>query len=201
MGFWVWNRWQFVMWTVAVPSAFAFVVAYDYARAILIGIAAARDDQHRMTQESPWYFFDRIFKPRERRLTLAMLPWIMVGNIASWWPTWHGPWHYETPTLEVQLFIVFYFAMLGITLMAMAIINLSAPKFKRPLSLALASVLPGIGILFAVAFTISNNTSAYFDAKLFAIIFIFGLSIYITSWHQARRRLDASWFRLYDDVT
>lgn len=45
----MWILWKYFVWNGGIPVLFLFLSGYFYSRAILLGIACAGDEQHRMT--------------------------------------------------------------------------------------------------------------------------------------------------------
>lgn len=66
-------------WDIGIPTLFVACACYFYCRALGEGIACARDTEHRMTLQSPWFFFMREFRPRIVLISIGLIPWLFYG--------------------------------------------------------------------------------------------------------------------------
>lgn len=137
---------QEFLWWIGVSGLFTFGAAYKFSRAVLDGIASARDDNHRATPQSPWYFFDLIYRERMQGFRLKFILWMLLGSICIWIPDILMEW----PLVPSQIFNLSYtfglqFFFLSATgISTCAGVWLWAPRFQSPALCTLVCALPGI---------------------------------------------------------
>jgi len=131
--------WLLITVSLGIPLAAIYLLGYLYARAMLRGLASARDQQHRLTPRSPWFYFDREYASTARRIKFASLP-CLAGSISA---PWFLPNMYfggiESLWVPVA-YLLDWIPVLGLTL---ALIVLFAPSFRSPLGLAVAGLIMG----------------------------------------------------------
>ncbi len=179
------------------PLFFTLSASLYYSHAILRGITCARDEQHRMTPESPWYFFNREFMPRGIRIALAILPWLALGTLVSV--------YMEDVRLNIQTsslmkllrtfdFPLFLF-FLGLLCFSFAGITLFAPRISNRAGLsAIGTAMSFLAafLLFALVETEILDFERDGVLNAFAII---GAVFFWLNWRYVRRNLDRAWFR------
>lgn len=192
-----WSELQIFLWFFAVPSAFAFVFAYFYSDALMKGMAVAEDEQVRLTPQSPWIFFDIEFRPRQKKIILIGIPWMLVGTMLTCTfgiPTLSDP--HPGSQISVLLGIVAVHVNLASFMAAGAV--MVATSFRSAKSLTIAVAFP---ILFVWLWLLLFMRYAQFSLMkgLFHGVLIWSCGLgpgsLVLVWAYVRGRLNRMWFR------
>lgn len=169
---------------LVVLWGYGFAVGLFYGKAMLHGIAAARDLNHRVTPQSPWFYFDGEFKPRMRRFAIGMGIFLLGWTIFTAIPT------FAISGWDIPAILLPPFAFLGLTGFILAGVTWWAPRVNNLAALAALGSLHGtiLEMLKGVMrFTFGGNWTLF--------ILIMGVGAYIFAWRHVRRKLNREWFR------
>ncbi len=193
-----WQLYQRSLELFGLLSVCPWAVGYFYARALLASLASVRDEQHRLTLESPWFFFDAAFKPRQRRVVLAVLGSIFAGTFLLPMIFYPGKWLYFLTTYAWLDLLTIFFAEVGLAGFTLAGIAWWAPRVNDPVALATLGtahgLLPWIVFHRAALWNYSYGTQVVITA--FEFLAVVGVIAFLLVWNFVRRKLDRAWFRL-----
>lgn len=147
------------------PLPFLFVTS----QAIFCGISAARDEHHRMTPQSPWFFF-RQEVPKHYLSACFSVLLILGGLIAIIILTkLNSPIDIGKAGLWQSIIILtdYMVILAGYICASLYFILLYAPGFKSSKSLFVSSSL--IGILYLLLVIIATIGSVFLNERFFAI--------------------------------
>lgn len=164
---------------------------------MLIGIACARDEQHRMTPLSPWHFFMRKFKWCGIGIAVGLVPWSVCGNIMAMYA-----FRRFSPYLDMSFQDILHeidfsqvVIVLGLICVSITSITLLAPRFKSPWSAAMSGTIIGLLYLSGVLFLVEQTSIRQTNATALMLFTCPGLAMVIFSWLYVRFKLDLAWFR------
>lgn len=203
---------------LGIPMLGVFVASFYYSRAILFGLACARDEQHRMTPLSPWYFFMREFKPRGIWIAIGFVLWAVgeTSMIEHVMYAYYVKYSIGFENVLSAFEFVYYSLHVGMICGAFAFITLLAPRFKSPMAVALIGAvigpLPHLCLIFSVAFNnffiqdflddtylfLTGGPSPFGITWLFvyqASLFLIGPAALVLTWLYVRFVLNRAWFR------
>lgn len=184
------------------PFGFILVAAWFYSRALLKGLASARDEQHRLTPQSPWFYFDREYEPRARRIgwwLFGVIAGDLVFNLIIYG---YGGIRYKAGVVdilqrEIQILLHFLFC-LGCAGAIGGWLAWIAPQFKSPWTLAMAGSLPGFVIIACLLFLVLPSVATFswrMPAVIEGVCAGLGANAYKVAWRDIRARPKHAWFR------
>lgn len=187
-------------WFIAVHLPLIFGINFYYGRALLLGIACAHDEQHRMTPLSPWYFFMHKFKWHGVATAACIALCAVVGCIAG---RFVFAVQFAGATLDMFLtYLGLYLAWIG---SSCAVITVLAPRFREPMFLAIMGTLIGPPLGVAVLFLLRFSVMQWIfpggqpgDVEGFWFFTLPSLTAFCLTWHYVRFKLDRAWFRFED---
>ncbi len=185
--------------TLWYPGVFALIVlvtSYCYSRRILQGIAAVRDEQHRLTLLSPWYFFMRELKSRSGRLIIGLLLWQICGVLVRQYEFIYGYWLGVSSIGEIlNSLISTTLLLVGVSLFSFGIITLSAPRFEHPLALAFIGTFVGMLCLILMSPLVQwIGVPAENELLLNAVLIAISLVGFCLVWLFVRYKCNRAWF-------
>lgn len=192
----------FLPMVLLLPLLICAIFVHPFSKAFIAGIASARDPEHRLTPQSPWYFFDLCWQRVMRRtiagqavaylsifLALCLIPFESFG----------------LPSMSAAVSLFFILIMLGWTFAALSIAFYWAPKISSPIALTF------IGTMFGAIYTLlilSGSTLMLVDVAYHyqssEALILFGSSIlvcmvtstiFLTIWRGVRKEASYEWFR------
>lgn len=211
--------WSYLVHWILLPSAIILPLAYLYSRALIQGIAYAREEQHRITPRSPWFYFQH----RSERLLLfvayLIIPWFFVTVVVPWavnyipdhWAragvksgvkyAWNSVesefWDQVIQPTRYGDLRTSSMRTLGLVCTVFATITLLAPRIAMPLTLSMIALSPGLLFWFFVIVIEQAHIIQFTNAK-FVILFlgfgIFGCSCFIFICLYVRFGLNRAWF-------
>jgi len=183
---------QEFLWWIGVSALFTFSAAYKFSSAVLDGIASARDDNHRAAPQSPWYFFDLVYRERMHGFGLQLILWMLLGSICVWIPDILRGW----PLVASEVFMLSQSCGLQFCfLSAIGISNcagvwLWAPRFESPMTCTIVCSLPGIAL--AIMFFVLTRSVGLIILPIY--LFVTGTCYFLIRNH-VRDKLGTAWFR------
>jgi len=174
------------------------------------GIAYARDEQHRMTPLSPWFYFWMKSKPLLRLVFVYAFPWLIITVTIPWvlaysnWFTFIS-WKDAFPAFWKELkkddvlrwlLTMDVISIMGLASLMFATITTIAPRLSSSLLIAsigvgFAMLLWRILMLLCGAYHIGSETVA----GPFSLLSILS---FVLVWLHVRFKLNRAWFR-FDD--
>lgn len=189
---------QFEFWfqllVILVPS-------YFYSKAILVSLAYAAREEHRVTPLSPCVFFLRKFKWLGLGFATFLIPWVVVvldisfyldvgrllrGNRGFWEGLCEG---------FGGSYFFYYGSCFGQIAFLSAVITFVAPRFASAWALALIGTLVGIIPEVCLAFLVRAMSIPVGDFYYREIVFYAGHSIFAITCLYIYFVLDRKWFR------
>lgn len=140
-----------VLLLLSVPLLYAAMLITP-SRAFIRGLAAARDPGARVTPQSPWYFFDPVFR-RRVRIWRWLLPTSLILFSIGFFAALDG-------FNGILIITITSIGMFASILLAQAVLIfwahlLWAPRCKKSWSLSLLTLITGLPLLLAMTLTFS----------------------------------------------
>jgi len=189
--------WGQFFWYFGTLAPIVFLASLYYSHSLLLGIACARDEQHRMTSLSPWNFFMRKFKWRGIGIGVGLAPWVMFGTFLARYVNHRTYWRFHMSFQNAlgDYELTDLVMVVGIIYFSFAAITVLAPRFRSPIPSAASGTVIVILYMNGVI-ELVEQTSVPQTNSTALILFTFpGLAMVVLSWLYVRFVLNRAWFR------
>lgn len=181
--------WSDIVRLSLFPLGLSLIFLYAYSSALIRSLEYAREEQHRLTPRSPWYFFDLNFDSVKGGLTVRLFLLVLLAQFATSVIVSFDPW----ASFSFELSGIIFYMMLGFTGYAAGFVTLIAPRFRHPSLLAISG--------FIFSFLILAGYLIWLDLWIPSMVLVglipgLGMCFHFFAWKSVRSQPNEKWFRL-----